>query len=325
MGSMHLACYKAINENVKVVAIADLCEEKTREAAKQLNCEVYKTGEELINNADVDAVDICLPTYLHAKHAIMAMEKGLDVFLEKPVCMNMEEAEELLAVQKKTGKKVMIGQVIRTWDEYKLLKKIIDEKTYGKIVSAVFKRLSPLPTWSWEGWLHKPECSGTMALDLHIHDVDYVRYILGEPASITSHAARDKNGLLSHIFSTFVYDDATVFIEGGWNYPKDFPFEMEYRVTFEKATMVFNSQTQPPIIYLEDGGVIKPEIVSEFEGSGDVGGNLSSLGGYYNELKYFIEKLVKDEPIEIAPLSEGVKSLEVVLKEIELAGGAVKK
>ncbi len=325
MGGMHLSCYNALREGVRVTAIADINEERTSGFSKKFDLEVYKSGEELIKNADVDAIDICLPTYLHTQHAVMAMEHGRDVFIEKPVCLNLDEAALLLETQKKTGKRVMVGQVIRSWDEYKFLKKIVDENTYGKVVSAVFKRLSPLPTWSWEGWLHKPECSGTMALDLHIHDVDYMRYLLGEPQDLSSHVARDENGILNHIFSTFLYDGFVVTVEGCWDYPKDFPFSMEYRVMFEDATVMFNSHHQSPVIYLKEGGIIKPEIERVFEDSGDLGGNISSLGGYYNELKYFVQKLASGAEIEIAPLSEGVKSVELVLREIELAGGAVKK
>jgi len=134
MGSTHSACYKELSKYAEIVAVADIRAEKAEEIAKIHNCKIYSTGEELINNANVDVVDICLPTHLHAKHAIQAMEKGFDVFVEKPVCFKMDEANLMLETQKKTGRQVMVGQVIRSWDEYKLLKSIIDSNKYGKIV-----------------------------------------------------------------------------------------------------------------------------------------------------------------------------------------------
>ena len=62
---------------------------------------------ELLEKEDLDMVDICLPTYLHTAHAVAAMEKGLHVFMEKPVCLNMTEAKLLLETQKKTGAKAV--------------------------------------------------------------------------------------------------------------------------------------------------------------------------------------------------------------------------
>lgn len=319
MGGMHSACYKVI-DGVKIVAVADVRSEKAQEVAKQHGAEIFATGEELIEKADVDIIDICLPTYLHTAHAVLAMKKGRNVFIEKPVCLTKEEGELLLKTQKETGAKVQVGQVIRLWDEYKWLKEKADAKEYGEIKSAVFKRLSNTPTWGWENWLHIPEKSGSVALDLHIHDVDFMRYMMGEPDSFTSAAQRNEKGIIEQIFTTFNYGDKVVTVEGCWDYPVDFPFEAGFRVKFEKATVVLDPNGLA--VYFNDGGQMRPEIKAEFEGDNDIGGNLSSLGGYYNELKYFVEKLTAGEELTVAPLCEGVKSVELALKEIESVGGA---
>ena len=322
MGGMHSACYNAI-EGAKIVAVADIRKEKAEEVAKVHGAEIFADGEDLIKNADVDVIDICLPTYLHTQHAVLAMKAGRNVFIEKPVCLTNEEGKLLLETQKETGAKVQVGQVIRMWDEYVWLKEVIDNKEYGKICSAVFKRLSSFPTWGWENWLHVAEKSGSMAQDLHIHDVDYMRYVMGEPDSFSASAVRDESGMIQQIFTTFKYGDAAVTVEGCWDYPADFPFDAGYRVKFEKATVVFDKDGIT--VYYKDGGQLKPELKPAFEAENDIGGNLSSLGGYYNELKYFVDRLNAGQPLEIAPLCEGVKSVELVLKEIESVGGAQKK
>lgn len=318
MGGMHSACYASF-DNAKVVAVADVRQDKAQEIAKKHNAQIFSTGEELIQSADVDVIDICLPTYMHTSHAVSAMKKGRNVFIEKPVCMTKEEGELLLKTEKETSAKVQVGQVIRLWEEYKWLKEVTDSKVYGEILTAVFTRVSPLPTWAWDNWLHKPECSGSMALDLHIHDVDYIRYLIGEPEKFTSKVSRNEEGVIEHIFTTFEYDKAVVSVEGCWDYPKDFPFSMSFRVKFEKATAVLDGSGL--IVYFKKGGQMKPEIKQEFEGENEIGGNLSSLGGYFNELKYYVDRLESNEPLEIAPLSEGIKSVELVLKEIESVGG----
>lgn len=319
MGGMHSACYKVI-DGVEVVAVADVRREKAEEVAKVHGAQIFASGEELINGADVDIIDICLPTYLHTEHAVMAMNKVKNVFIEKPVCLTKEEGKLLLDEQKKTGANIQVGQVIRLWDEYKWLKDAADEGRFGKLHSAVFQRLSSYPTWAWEGWLHQGEKSGSVALDMHIHDVDFMRYLMGEPESFTSSATRDNIGMIEQIFTTFKFADAVATVESCWHYPDDFPFTAGYRVMFDKATVVNGADGL--MVYYKDGGKEKIEIKPSFEGANDIGGNISSLGGYYNELKYFVERLTEGKPLELAPLDEGVKSVELALAEIASVGGA---
>lgn len=319
MGGMHSACYDVI-EDAQVVAVADVRREKAKEIAKVHNAEIYATGEELIANADVDVVDICLPTYLHTEHAVLAMKAGKNVFLEKPVCLTEEEGALLLKTQKETGAIVQVGQVIRMWDEYVWLKEVADSGKFGKIHSAVFKRLSSYPTWAWENWLHNGEKSGSIALDMHIHDVDFMRYLMGEPESFNSFATRDNTGIIEQIFTSFKYKDAVATVEGCWHYPVDFPFTAQFRVMFDNATVV--NGYDGLMVYYKDGGSEKIVIEPSFASDNNIGGNISSLGGYYNELRYFIDKLNANEVPDVAPLSEGIKSVTLALAEIKSVGGA---
>ena len=319
MGGMHAACYDVI-EGAQIVAVADVRKDKAEEIAKIHGAEIYASGDELIANADVDIIDICLPTYLHTHHAVSAMKKGRNVFIEKPVCLTPEEGGLLIKTQQETGAKVQVGQVIRLWDEYKWLKEIADSGKYGKIKSAVFKRLSSVPDWAWEGWLHDADKSGSVALDMHIHDVDFMRYLMGEPESFVSGADRNEKNIIEQIFTMFTYKDSKVTVEACWDYPADFPFDASFRVKFEKATAVLDGNGLN--VYHVGGGKEKIEIKPDFDGGNDIGGNISSLGGYYNELKYFIDKLSAGEELVIAPLDDAVESVKLALAEIESVGGA---
>lgn len=113
MGGMHAACYEALAPlGVKVTAVADVRADYAQKLAKD-GAAIYNTGMELIENADVDVEDICLPTHLHTLHAVAAMKAGKHVFVEKPICINEGEMELLLATEKETDAKVQVGQVIR--------------------------------------------------------------------------------------------------------------------------------------------------------------------------------------------------------------------
>lgn len=323
MGNMHATCYEALKEEgIIIVAVADVRNSYATKIAKQFGASIYNDGMSLINEADVDIIDICLPTYLHTEHAIEAMKKNRHVFIEKPVCLTKSEGDKLLLAQKETNKLVMVGQCIRLWDEYVYLKNIVEKNKYGEVITATFKRISPLPTWAWNNWLHKVELSGSVALDMHIHDSDFIRYLLGEPSNVNAVASRDSEGIIQQMFTTYEYLNKVVLAEVCWNYPDSFPFCMEYRVKLENATIVYDCTKSPTlIVYPTHGESFTPKLKHKFTENSDLGGNVSSLGGYYNELKYFIKKIKEKGTIEVAPLKEGIKSVNLVLDEISSAGG----
>lgn len=324
MGGMHAACYGALAPlGVKVTAVADVRPEFAAKLADEATA-VYATGMELIEQADVDVVDICLPTHLHTAHAVAAMKAGKHVFVEKPICVDEEEMELLLTTEKETGVKVQVGQVIRQWTEYVWLKEAVDSGVYGKVLHGQFRRLSSLPTWAWENWLYQVDKSGGVAVDMHVHDVDFVRYILGEPDTVKAQAYRDENGVIQQINALFGYgSNVSISVEAGWNYPADFPFTADFRVKFEKATVVNAGGTLT--VYPNEGGAVTPKLAEEFQGDNDIGGNISSLGGYYNELKYFVEGLQGKNDLSVATVKEAIASVKLVKREIETAGGLIAK
>ncbi len=311
MGAMHANCYNNIKD-ATVVAVADVRREKAEELAKLSGAEIYASGKELIEKADVDVIDICLPTYLHAEHALLAMDKVKYVFVEKPVTLTVAEGKALIEKAEKTGAEVQVGQVIRFWDEYVELAKIVKSGKYGKIVNANFRRLSPIPTWGWQDWLFDISKSGGAGQDLHVHDIDYVLSLFGEPKQFLS--AKSTLGRENDYVSTLMkYDDFVVSVEGTWALPTTYPFTATFRVVFEKA--VLENAGGKLMCYTDEGAEQVAIEKVQLEG-GVSGGNVSDLGGYYNELVYFCDKAAKGEKIEQATAKDAVASLEFLLKEL---------
>lgn len=307
MGTMHANCYKNI-EGVELAAVADIRREKAEELAD--GAKIYGDGKELIENADVDVIDLCLPTYLHAEYTLLAMEKVKYVFVEKPVTLTVEESEDLLKKQEETGAFVQVGQVIRFWDEYVALRELVKSGKYGKVVNANFRRISPRPDWGWENWLLNTDLSGGAAQDLHIHDIDYVLSLFGEPKSLYSvkNVIAEKN---SYINTLMQYDDSVISVEGTWDLPGSHPFEAGFRVVFENA--VVENAGGHFMLYTDCGSEeIKIE-KKELASSGGTSGNISDLGGYYNELYYFVECAKKGKEITEATLSSASNSLKFLL------------
>lgn len=313
MGAMHANCYKNI-EGVELVSFADVRKEKAEELAKGTNATLYLDGKDLIAQADVDIIDICLPTYLHAEYAMLAMEKVKYVFVEKPVALTAKEGAQMLKKSAETGASVQVGQVIRFWDEYVELQKIVESGKYGKVINANFRRISPRPEWGWNNWLLDYKLSGGAGQDLHIHDVDYVLSLFGEPKKFYSvkNIQGEKN---SYVNTIMAYKDFVVGVEGTWDLPGAHPFEATFRVVFEKA--VVENAGGKFMLYTKEGASEITIEKKELVGEAYKGGNVSDLGGYYNELVYFCEKAKKGEKVEKATLADGVSSLKFLLKELK--------
>ncbi len=202
MGKMHFRCYKAL-KNVKITAICDIDEKKFQEtssiagniggAEKPLDftgISIYTNFGKMLKEANLDAVSITLPTYLHAKITVQAIRAGLNVLCEKPMAMNVKECRQMMDAARKSRKLLQIGHCIRFWPEYAATKKIIDSHQYGKVLGAMFRRLSLTPTWSWDNWLLDGKRNGGAMLDLHSHDTDYVQSVFGMPKEVFIRGAK---------------------------------------------------------------------------------------------------------------------------------------
>lgn len=212
----------------------------------------YTDWEEMLDKEQPDLVDICLPTYLHCEYAVKVMEKGYNVQCEKPLGLNKAECDTILAAAKRTGRQLFVGMCLRFEPLYLELKKMIDDRRYGEVKSAVFDRLSALPLWGFENWFPDVKRSGGVALDLHIHDVDIIRYLFGEPTAVTAATASSPECECITIHSTFHYDNKMITAIGDWGRAQGTPFSMSYAVNFETATVL--SDTNGNITVFPSGG-----------------------------------------------------------------------
>ncbi|HIZ52920.1 MAG TPA: Gfo/Idh/MocA family oxidoreductase [Candidatus Enterococcus avicola] len=116
MGSSHLSMYMRLMKEgfpIELVAICDVNEEKREGKLTAGNIDIsdksidftqfnfYTDMEEMIANEELDYVDLCLPTFIHAPYAVKAMEKGLHVFCEKPMAISTQACQEMIDASKK--------------------------------------------------------------------------------------------------------------------------------------------------------------------------------------------------------------------------------
>lgn len=330
MGTTHYLSLKALSAqmDVEVAALADCRKEFLDKASSYFPyAKTYDYGMELIEREKLDAVHICLPTNLHVSHAVAAMERKMHVLVEKPVCLTREEGQQILEAEKRTGRKAMAGQVLRSFEEYRYLKQVYDNRTFGQLKSMGMERISGDVQWGFEDWFHDEKKSGSVVLDLHVHDLDFLRYMLGEPDRFDVRATAFPSGMINQIITTYEFGNLFVTAQGIWDISPSLQFQAGFRACFEDATVVFDSAKKPSLtVYKKDGTVEVPELTPEYEMDDDTAGiNISNLGPYYTEIKYFLQCVMDGKPVELAPLEEGVKSVELALREWEAAKSYVER
>lgn len=286
-------------EGAELSAICDIRPERMERYPEKRR---YTDFNEMLENEEIDILDICLPTYLHADYAVKAMEKGIHVICEKPVSLKEEDVARVYRAAQKMNVKFMVAQVLRFWPEYELIKEIYNTGKYGKLLSGYMSRLGTCPKWSWDNWMQDPLRSGLVPYDLHVHDLDFMVYAFGQPVSV--HSQRSKRPEQDYISAVYNYDDFFITAEAAW-YAAPLPFGAGYRFQFEDALITYTDGRC--MVYQNDGTVLNLS-AGESGGAGSL--NLPRTNAYANEIHYFAEcVLMGKAPDRIKPAE-----LETVIK-----------
>jgi predicted dehydrogenase len=321
MGTTHFGVYKGI-KGARVAALADVdAAKRAGDISKVVGnigggdnskpvdlsgIEVYSSAMELIEKADVDMVDIAVPTPDHAQLVVAALERGLHVFCEKPLCRTAAEVKKIAAAAKKAKGFFNVGLCIRAWPEYRHAWEYYRSGKAGKMRSATFKRISPsVDGNAWKNWFMDGEKSGGALLDLHVHDVDAVNYFFGVPKAVFASGANVvSKGGIDHVVAAYDYGDGTlVMAEGGWAAAKSVPFEMSFTIVCEKATLKLDGSGYR--IYPVKGKAMTPKC--------DV---KAGPTGWHQELKYFVDCVAKGvAPDKYQTIDSVVETMKMVFAE----------
>jgi predicted dehydrogenase len=307
MGWFHASRYFQI-PGAELVAIADIRPERLEaKNAVQINIENqasppdvsalvrYAEGSRLIEDADVDIVDICLPSFLHAEYTIKALRAGRHVLCEKPMALNVQDANAMLEAARQADRKLMIAQCIRFWPEYRFLRQTMQAGTLGKLLSLHMQRVGGRPNgWGWQDWFLDPARSGGALYDLHIHDVDFVNSLLGAPDEVQASGRRAAPGSVCEVVhAIYRYRGGPqVSIYGGWS-AVQIPFRAGYEAWFEKGFLHYDGSRSPTLVTYDD-----PDQKNEQPAK------LPPGDAYFNELQYFIQCVQNNQdPAECPPES----------------------
>ncbi len=264
----------------------------------------YETLDELLADPGIDLVDVCLPTPMHVEASIRALAAGKHVLLEKPIALALDDADRIIAVAAEHQRQFMVAHVLRYFPEFRLVKQLVAAGEHGPVLAAHFKRVISRPAW----WAPEDlQRTGGPAIDLHIHDADFVQFLFGMPTAVSSQGYIGRGQTVEYINTHYQYDGPmAISAEGGWLSQPGCPFEHGYDVYFEEATLKYNSSWgPPPQLLTKDGAVCTPERPGE--------------DGFVGELQEAVDAIAQGRPSQELGGQSARNSLLLCLREIESA------
>lgn len=316
MGMIHHLAYANV-KGAKVAAIA------TRDAKKRAGdwrgiqgnfgppgtimdlkgIKAYENWQDLIADPQIDLVDICLPPQLHPEVAIAALKAGKHVLVEKPIALETSAALKMVEAGKKSGKLLLIGQVLPFFPEYAFALKAVQSGKYGRLLGGHFKRIISDPLWIKD--FYDPRTVGGPVVDLHIHDAHFIRLLCGMPQAVFSTGRM--RGEVVEFFTTqfqFADKDLAVTATSGVIAQQGRSFTHGFEIHLEKATIVFD--------FAVVGGQPRVQIPLTVLGPGDkvTEPKLAAVDGFVAELTDVTKAIKSGKP---SPILDGTLAADALV------------
>ena len=252
-----------------------------------------------------DAVDICLPTTLHADTAMRAVAAGKAVLVEKPISRTFEEGLALVEAAERAGVPLMAAQVVRFFADFAEGHRLVKGGAVGTPAAARTRRGGKAPVGNG-GWYGVLAASGGVLLDLAIHDFDWLRWTLGEVSQLYARSVglQDGHGP-DYALTTLTFDSGAVaHVEATWMDPTGF------RTTFEVAgsggLIEHDSRTNAALRTATEASIATD------------GGLLAEDDPYYREIDGFVGAVRDGTPVPVSG-REGLAALAISLAAVESA------
>lgn len=299
-GRHHAELYTKTN-GFEVILIYGRDENKLREINETLNIRTTTDIYEIINNEQIDLVDICLPTTLHAEWAIEALKHRKHVFCETPLSYQIEEAENILNISEEYQRNVFVDLFFKFSTPHHIAINKIKNLELGEVKS--FRSYNKTASiWGNLG-LQKN------VSDFHIHNFDFLIEILGMPENVVSNGI--DLGDKSVAITTLNYENKFAVVESYTNLPMNSPFCVGFEIICEKGSIKFDAEygintTEKFVIYHGDGDieVLNPKMKDDYE-------------QVIHHIKYCLEHDKKSEFLDITCAIQVMKIQDAILKSLD--------
>ncbi len=260
MGAEHAYCYSLI-EGAHVAGVFSRDLARATVVAKGSGAPAVSDAISLLDDPSIDAIDVCLPSAIHAPFVIRALESGKHVFCETPLALDMAEARRMRDAARQSGRLLQVGLLCRSIAACVLTRRAVDTGEYGRLRSV---RTSRYGSYLRAGAVdHKAHYSDP-STELMTFDFDLVAWLMGAPDRLTASAVRREGGF-EEISAVLEYDDgrcATVLAGGVM--PVGYPFRVGFHALFDEALIesdvTFTSDGAPRILFavFTQAGQVQP-------------------------------------------------------------------
>lgn len=305
IGDVHFKAWSKV-KGARITAAVDLIGGRAKKAAETYGASHWFTDyTKVLEMKEVDIIDVCTPTYTHAEIVVNAAKSGKHILCEKPIALRLSDSDDMIKAARKAGVKLMVAHCLRFWPEYVETKRLVEGEAIGEPRIARAYRLSSFPEWA--PWHKDRRLSGGVFVDMSIHDVDFLRWVIGEVKEVFARGGTLKTAdSTSHDFTHAILrfkNETIAYVEGSWMQPAAFPFTTYLEIVGTHGMLTVDNQSTAALkVYRSSGS---PAAYIPFEEN-----------AYDKEVKHFYECVVKDlEPA--VPGEEARKTLEVTLAAVK--------
>ena len=211
IADIHIESFHRFVPEAKVVAVYARNPQRAETFAKKHGiARAFATLEAAITESGCEVVDICLPNFLHARAVAIAAQAGKHIIIEKPLCMTLEEADQMIAACKAANRKLMYAEELCFAPKYERVRKLVREGAVGEVFHL---RQCEKHSGPHSDWFYDLEQSGGGALmDMGCHGLAWCRWMLGGRPKALSVYAQMQTGLL-HKGRTRVEENSLCIVE----------------------------------------------------------------------------------------------------------------
>jgi len=239
MGRHHVRHLSDI-EGAELVAVCDQSKERADSFAQEYGCKAYYDLTSLLTTESLDAIDITAPTSLHFDLSTQALNAGVSVLVEKPICETTEDADKLIQLAEEKNLTLMVGHIERFNPAVVAAKNLIDEGKLGNVSMVIARRAGRFPAQMKDA---------NVVIDLAVHDIDVLTFLIGEaPQDVVGKAGNalvDERPDMASILLSYP-NGAQGFVHVNWITPTPF---RTLHITGEKGHIELNYATKETWFY----------------------------------------------------------------------------
>jgi UDP-N-acetyl-2-amino-2-deoxyglucuronate dehydrogenase len=297
-----------------LAAVCDIIPQKADEMAALYQARPYYSIEALLaHEPGLNVVSICTPNGLHATNAIQALEAGINVLCEKPLCTNSVDGDKMIAAAANASKKLFVVKQNRYNPPVAFLKELINNGTLGKIYSFQINCFWNRPDGYYTDWKGKKDLDGGTLFTQFSHFIDLLYWLLGDVATVQTKAKNFAHATIEFEDTGMVLFEMKSGAIGSLNYTvNSFNKNMEgsFTVFAEKGTIKIGGQYLNELEYFNVAGITAPELPkgNPANGYGFYQGSMSNHDKVYENLVLALQNPAH----EFASAAEGLKTVEII-------------